>query len=365
MNTRNIGRSFEELVSALFELNGFHVSQHSPTRPSAGRADLVLTFRGKIKTVVEVRVLRSRTANMHDLQRTAASVLVAKTEEGADHALIVTNLPLRNVPLSDALPKGVDLMGLEDLLQMAASDAILMGKLLDLDRELVSALKDFDGPTTDATSERISLAIFKELSSEPMAPQSAAPIKKGAEIAKDLLSIPAGRKKNATTASGKSGAPWQLFETFCQAALEHAFEGVFSNWQRQKSVGGDANRFDILAKVVGDDVFCRTLIEDFRTRYVLFEFKNYSEQLKPNIIHVTEKYLYPTALRATAIIISPQGFAPDSVRATHGALRDVGKLILDMNRDVLAELATERDTGTNPGVRMEAMLDTFLQQVGR
>jgi hypothetical protein len=98
---------------------------------------------------------------------------------------------------------------------------------------------------------------------------------------------------------------------------------------------------------------------------VLFEFKNYGDPVKPNPILVTEKYLFPTALRSTAIVISPAGLSEQAVQACRGALRDAGKLILDLDVPTLCRMLEEEDVGTSPDVRMERMLDTFLQQVGR
>ena len=63
---------------------------------------------------------------------------------------------------------------------------------------------------------------------------------------------------------------------------------MLGNWKEQQAVAGATNRFDAMAKVKGDDVFCRTLIEDFRTRQILFEFKNYADQVKPNLVYITE-----------------------------------------------------------------------------
>ncbi|MCA0341454.1 MAG: hypothetical protein LCH99_17225 [Proteobacteria bacterium] len=154
-----------------------------------------------------------------------------------------------------------------------------------------------------------------------------------------------------------------------QHIAEECFQYLFgtdlTNWQRQDHVGGKDKRFDALAKVSGDDVFSRSLIEDFRTRYVLFEFKNYGVKLKPNVLHVTEKYLFPTAMRSTAIILSPLGFHPDSREAARGAMRDAGKLILDVTSDDLATMLRAKDEGNAAGARFEPLLDAFLLDLGR
>ncbi|WP_347140409.1 hypothetical protein [Paracoccus sp. SSK6] len=147
--------------------------------------------------------------------------------------------------------------------------------------------------------------------------------------------------------------------------MQYLFEEHFYNWRDQEDVGGDTSRFDVIAKVKGTDVFSRMLIEHFYSRYVIFEFKNYEKPLKSNLIHVTEKYLFPRALRASAIIVSPAGLTEAAEKAAQGALRDAGKLMLSIDRETLCLMLEEKDQGTSPGVRMEAILDGVLQQLGR
>ncbi len=120
-----------------------------------------------------------------------------------------------------------------------------------------------------------------------------------------------------------------------------------------------------MAKVVGVDVFSRTLIEDFRSRFVLFEFKNYGARIKPNLVHITEKYLYPTALRGTAIIISPTGPSKEAHEASRGALRDAGKLVLHLTVDELCDMLHGYDDGNAPSLYIEAHLDAFLRSIDR
>lgn len=181
----------------------------------------------------------------------------------------------------------------------------------------------------------------------------------------DLRAISQGKDQNEQLPSGKTGASWRLLELVGQESLEYLFEDELRNWQPQSRVGDDFSRLDLLAKVIGDDVFCRTLIEDLRSRYLLFEFKNYGDPVSQNLIHITEKYLFPTALRSTAIIISPHGLAESAQSAARGAMRDAGKLMLDLPVKTLCEMLIAKDQGTGPSARMEQILDGFLLSLGR
>jgi hypothetical protein len=120
-----------------------------------------------------------------------------------------------------------------------------------------------------------------------------------------------------------------------------------------------------MAKVTGDDVFSRTLIEDFGSRYLLFEFKNYTDPIGADLVYITEKYLFPTALRSTVVFVSPRGLSPQALEASRGALRDAGKLMLDLPVNLLVSMLHEKDRGNGGGARMEVLLDEFLLSLGR
>lgn len=85
-----------------------------------------------------------------------------------------------------------------------------------------------------------------------------------------------------------------------------------------------------------------------------------------SLVHLRpEKYLYAKALRGAAVIISPKGFSDPAKRAPHGALRDVGKLMLDLDAPLLCKLLEAKDLAQPPGAEMERLIDAFLLEVGR
>ena len=46
------------------------------------------------------------------------------------------------------------------------------------------------------------------------------------------------------------------------------------------------------------------LYEIYKSRYIVFEFKNYNDEITQNEVYSTNKYLYREALRTVAIVIS-------------------------------------------------------------
>jgi hypothetical protein len=65
--------------------------------------------------------------------------------------------------------------------------------------------------------------------------------------------------------------------------------------------------------------FWATLAADFHTRYVVFEFKNYSGPITQDQVYATEKYLKKSALRSVAIVVAKNGAAESAIQAMRGA----------------------------------------------
>jgi hypothetical protein len=98
---------------------------------------------------------------------------------------------------------------------------------------------------------------------------------------------------------------------------------------------------------------------------VLFEFKNYTEKIGQGQIYTTEKYLYPAALRGTAIIVSPKGPDENAEASARGALREHGKLILNITVQDVCEMLESRDNGTDPSDVLSSNLDDMLLHIER
>jgi hypothetical protein len=125
------------------------------------------------------------------------------------------------------------------------------------------------------------------------------------------------------------------------------------------------HRFDLIARVSSNNDFWRCLQDRFGGQYVVFEFKNHSEKITQGEIYSTEKYLFPTALRSVAIIISRQGPNDHAEVAAKGALRESGKLILNLTNADLEFMLVGKDRGEEPSNLMLRVLDEMLMTIER
>ncbi|WP_158093074.1 restriction endonuclease [Acetobacter sp. DsW_54] len=359
-------REFARLIANVFRAHGFQVQEDVKYRGSASprRVDLLLTSEEGAVTVGEVKLYRSRMRYIPDENKVISQVRSAQAAFGADHALVVTNLYREALAPSGTIDKDVLLIGIDDLAQLAI-DPKVREAIGRVDEELSSALREFDGGNLTTPKKSFELNKLKRKAIPPPLIEEPSAIRYGAKLKAELLEIKTGSSKKQKLHTGRENVNWRLFEDVCYEALQYVFEGVFGSWKTQKSIAGNDNRFDAIAKIQGSDVFCRTLIEHFSTRHILFEFKNYTDAINANLIYITEKYLYTKALRGVAVIISPKGFDSAAKRSAQGALRDVGKVMLDLDVPLLCRLLDARDNAEPPGAEMEILLDTFLMEVGR
>lgn len=155
----------------------------------------------------------------------------------------------------------------------------------------------------------------------------------------------------------------QAYERFCIDILKYALGEYLTLWERQEQTENGLNRFDLCCKIKSGlhQDFFDTIMRYFNTKYIVFEFKNYTNKISQKEIYSTEKYLYGTALRKAAIVISRQGSDDNALRATKGSLRENGKLILCLSDQDLLEVADIKMQGEKePADFLGEMLDGLL-----
>lgn len=163
--------------------------------------------------------------------------------------------------------------------------------------------------------------------------------------------------------SGKSGA--SNFEDICSDLLNYLFADDLSLWQRQASSNQQLYRFDLLCRIKDgiSKSFWHILETYFHSKYVVFEFKNYSEKVTQKEIYTTERYLYSKALRNVAIIVAKNGFDENSIWAAKGSLREDGKLILLITVSDLKEMVKIKNKHEDPSSSLLEKLDSLLVEL--
>jgi hypothetical protein len=178
--------------------------------------------------------------------------------------------------------------------------------------------------------------------------------KPGRVLADALLAIDRGRPMAAD------------FENACISALKYLFEHDLHGWHEQSRTVDTLHRRDLVCRILEKSAeVWRLMLEDLGSRYVVFEFKNYSKPITQNEIVTTERYLYPSALRKVAVIISHEDCADSAKAVIAGAMREHGKLIIPLSVPEIVDLLLSKDEGSDPNSYLFERVDQFLMGLGR
>ncbi len=136
------------------------------------------------------------------------------------------------------------------------------------------------------------------------------------------------------------------YENVCEEILRILFEAnYFNRLTRQHKTKDKHFRMDLIGSLKTNPIaeegmhpLWRMLTEHYNSHFIVFEFKNYKEEIDQNLVYITEKYLFAAALRNVAIIISRKGFSESAKFAAEGCLKEHGKLILGMTDDDLIKM---------------------------
>jgi Restriction endonuclease len=335
---------FERFAEHLFEALGHDIQ-------TGRHEDYDFSFgTGPTATVVEVKLFRSQKTSTTILRNAVIRTAFARLTSRAARGILVTNLAIdANSRESLESSHSIEIFDYNILSGMVAGNITLQNEFEDILRESYTF---HSGPLP--TSETLSATHESETSIlEPSLKELPSPPTKGTELSKNLRNIASG-KPQATE-----------FEATCTEALQYAFADDFVGWKKQASTNTSLHRFDLIARISSEEEFWQSLIQDFRTRYVIFEFKNYKDPIDQTQIFSTEKYLYPAAMRATAIIISREGADNNALSAARGALRESMKLILNISVDQLCSMLIRKDKGESPSDILATQLDEMLFRIER
>lgn len=159
------------------------------------------------------------------------------------------------------------------------------------------------------------------------------------------------------------------YEEICEDIVRYLFSDAFHYMSSQHRTEDKHFRMDLICSFKGINekthAFWQLLAQHYNTRFVVFEFKNYSTTIDQNLIYITEKYLFNPALRNVAIIISRKGFSDSAKFASAGCLKEHGKLILNVtDNDLIQMLEFKKNGGTAATLLMEKF-ENFVMSISK
>lgn len=164
----------------------------------------------------------------------------------------------------------------------------------------------------------------------------------------------------------EAGRPFaRSYEVLCRKLLENVFSEDLALWSEQQKSNNDLYRFDLLCRIKDENqkTFWSILERYFRSKYVIFEFKNYKEPITQKEVYTTEKYLYAKALRSVGIIIAAHGYDEHAYWAAKGCLRENGKLIILLDTEDLIKMNKMKLDLEDPSTYLLDKLDEILSEL--
>lgn len=332
---------FEDLVRRILVAHRFQVTIHSPRGDSG--FDLLGNLANEL-WAIEVKYYRTARAQPTLIEAAAIRVVNNGVSTNAMKGMLVVSCILP-VQLRDALEQRFRITFVDRVdLQMLAARFPSLAEELD-------ALIEID-PSEAPTARNVREDFWERI--KPLAKDASLPQDmRGTELCHELKGVKEGK------------AHWSKHEAICKKILEYLFRNDLQGWHAQKRTDDGLNRFDFVCRVRPVTEFWKFVIDHLNSRYVLFEFKNYSGKIKQGQILTTEKYLLERGLRRMAIILTRKGAEPQAIAMAQGAMRESGKLMLIVNDDLICKMLHMKQGGDDPTDCLFELADNFLMSLPR
>lgn len=350
-DTMSIENTWFELVTAILEKAEFGKVTAYPPPESLdydeysqfqSSPDFSIAYSDKTRTAVELKIYRWHNDwRGHTAQAIEYLNQVIKDGNFSKGILIISwdTGPEEHTIKNLRIPDNIELWDIKKLRSLAAGDKQLENTLEEHIHETQLHFDEYSGYFPDSP-------YINYLESE-VSP-------KGQELFKKIKKTNAGKPD------------WNKFEELCCEAIKLLFGKELQSWSKQNRTEDGLHRMDLIGRInVNSNSFWSVIEYDFRTRYVVFEAKNYTNEIKQGEIYTTEKYLFTKALRSVAIIIARNGFDDGAKRAAIGSLREQGKLILLLTMKDLGLMLQRYDQGDAPENLLYDKMDELLMSVGR
>lgn len=340
-NSTSTWQQFEDLVRRILEANNYAVQRHSP-RGDAG-FDFI-GFAGSEQWAIEVKYYRTARAQP-SLIETAATRLVRNgiNAQALKGMLVVSCVLPAALRLVLEQKFSVTFVDRVDLRYWAS---VVPSLVEELDALVEADPQSAQDPSASRDDPRVK---SKPLTVLPAPSEDT----RGTELCQELRHVKRGK------------AEWARYERVCADILKYLFPNDLHGWHSQKRTDDGLNRYDFVCRVRSTTDFWKFLIDHLNSRYVLFEFKNYSGRIKQGQILTTEKYLLERALRRVAIILTRDGADAHAIAMTQGAMREHGKLMLIVNDNKLCEMLQMKERGEDPTDCLFDLADDFLLSLPR
>jgi hypothetical protein len=336
---------FEALCSDIFRNLGLTVEKNS--RNTSYGLDLILSNNRGKKVGTEIKFYRTRKPTRIMIEKAIIKLKESTDKYQLDNLILIIGMPLE-VELKNKfkLLHNIIILDSNNLLYLIDDNEHLKNKLINFLYDLPDHLYVENQP------EKIDIDLLFNSVSKTLLSTSKG-ISKGLILSRELKRIRPGRES------------FIQYEAKCEEILRYLFNENLNGWNKQLRTDDDLNRYDLVCRVKKGNEFWEFLIDEFHSRYIVFEFKNYTNKVKQTQIYTTEKYLFQKALRNVCFMISRKGLDKNALTSTKGILRESGKLIINISDKELHKLIQLKEAGDEPSDFLFELVDDTLLKLSK
>ena len=322
---------FEKIVASIFANYNFTTSLTQHTRDNGYD---ILANLNNTNYLIEVKFSRTKRIPSSSLFDVACRLktLADQRENGLNLyvPVLVIGAKLTSELRNRIEDIGVIVIDIQNLLFLIQDNENLKSELLSL----------LDFSVNDLLPEKPKVSIFCSRSEPDVQPKN-----QGALLKERIC--------NWQNSTGNTA-----YENLCFETLKYLFDDELSLWHKQQTSNAELYRFDLICKIKDGDVsgLWSTILQCFNSKYIIFEFKNYNDEITQKEIYTTDKYLYLKALRSVAILVSCKGTSANANKAIRGTLRENGKLILSISNQDLIKMI---DIKVSKGIPADYLYSKF------
>ncbi len=332
----SLGYEFHKLCRKILEYKGLTIE--SADDKSGKVYDLVVTQK-KQKGYVEIKLYRTTRISPDTLRRAAIFLNTILNKESASLLLIVNSEVQESLKFEIWDNYKVRIWDIRTLFHLTIENADLYHSLSAIFVKATNQQPD-EFSIIDINSPDDYVAKFIETAAEQTVLKHEIE-KKGEKLCVELSKIERGNYDDYE--GDKKTTLAKQYEDKCTEILSYIFDEDLEILNTQNHTDSNLHIFDLICRISSQHNFWQDLSKDFHTRYLIFEFKNYTKKIKQGQIYTTEKYLFTKALRSVGFIISRSGPDKNAEIAAKGALRETGKLIVNLTDSDLCEMLTLKD----------------------
>lgn len=313
--------AFETLVARLLSASGYVILEQS--KPGMSGPDLVLRSPAGLTILVEVKHYVRRRLLPTALIRKIKTDLERYSElENCDQLILVTSNDLSKSALEEiSFYKNIKVLGPEWIEESLNK----YPRIEDEFRSLIHALHTIESPLHE---------------------NDEGPSENG--LITELRNLPPGRSH------------WRAYEDLCVKILNYLFLNPLAPPKIQCRTEDDLDIRDAIYPIRTGNQHWDTLRTECRSRFVVAEFKNYTDPPGQREVESLQQYLYPKAMRSFGLLCSRQRASEPASKQRRRAWVENEKLIVMLSDSDLIEMIQLKDSGQEPFEIIDSQLEEFF-----